>query len=77
VRDEGVGEGGGVRYHSAKEGGPQQLAVAQKWRARATVDDQWSKGGGAMAVSCWADWHGPKMNNDNFDLFKQMQIDLN
>jgi hypothetical protein len=31
----------------------------------------------AMAVSCWAGYHGPEMNSDNFDLFKQFQIDFN
>jgi hypothetical protein len=39
--------------------------------------NQWSRGGGAMAVSWWTGYYGPEINSDNFDLLKQFQINSN
>jgi hypothetical protein len=72
-------EGGGpsAAGSDAEAAGADGPVLTHKLRARMTVSDQWSRGGGAMAISCWAGCHETEMNRDNFDLFKQFQINLN
>jgi hypothetical protein len=68
------GGGGLVRRALELEGA---VTPAQARRHRTTRVCSESRGGGATTVSCWASCHGPEMNSDNFDLFKQFQNDFN
>jgi hypothetical protein len=80
------GGGGSARCGHERDGGPTwcgkwsgggrglaPTAAQPRWR-RAVVNDQWNRGGGAIAVSCWAGCRGPKLNGETFDLFNNFKL---
>jgi hypothetical protein len=67
--------GGGLVRRALELEGAVTPAQARHHRTTRVCGE--SRGGGATTVSCWASCHGPEMNSDNFDLFKQFQNDFN